>query len=273
MHTMWKGAISFGLVHIPVKMHAATEDKSPKFRYLHKLCNTPIQYVKRCPFCGVDVEWEEIIRGYEYEEGRFMILDEEELEELKGERSRTIEITDFVDLKEIDPIYFHHSYYLSPQEGGGKAYKLLHQAMEVSGRIAVAKVSLRSKENLAALRAYGKVLVLETLFFPDEIRDVNQVPVETEAVKVEEREISMATQLIDQLTAPFEPEKYKDPFRQALEEHIKEKVPVEGPERPDQTANIIDLMEALKKSLEVTSPSKGRGKSKGRRKKVSGGET
>lgn len=267
MHTMWKGAISFGLVHIPVKMHAATEDKTPKFRYLHKVCHTPIQYVKRCPTCKVDLSWEEIVRGLEVEGGRFLIIGEEELEEMKGEETRTIEITDFVDLKEIDPIFFDRSYYLSPQEGGGKPYKLLTTAMQESGKIAIAKFRLRSKESLAAIRTYRQLLVLETLFYPDEIRDAGQVPRGMEELKLKEREIAMATQLVEQLTSPFQPEKYRDPFREALEEQMKNKAPVHSPGvSPEAKGNILDLMEALKKSIEMTEPKEKRRR---RRKKES----
>lgn len=268
MHTMWKGAISFGLVHIPIKMHAATEEKSPKFRYLHKTCHTPIQYVKRCPTCKVDVAWEEIVRGLEYEEGRFIILEEEEIEELKGEAARTIEITDFVSLEEIDPIYFDHSYYLSPQEGGGKPYRLLQAAMQESGKIGIARFRLRSKESLAAIRTYRHLLLLETLFYPDEIRDASQVPMDPASSPIEERETSMAMQLIEQLTTPFRPEKYTDRYREALAEYIKGKKAVEAPAAAEkERGGVMDLMEALKKSIEMTGTGDGK-KKRGRPKKV-----
>lgn len=152
MHTMWKGSISFGLVNIPIRMFAATEDKDISFRYLHRECKTPIKYEKTCPVCKKEVSQDDLVRGYEYEPGRFVIIEDEELQSLQQSRGRAIEIMDFVDLREIDPIYFVKSYYLSPQETGEKAYNLLREAMKQTGRIAVAKITMRNKQSLAALR-------------------------------------------------------------------------------------------------------------------------
>src|SRR5690625_408292 len=177
MHTMWKGTISFGLVNIPVKMHAATENKDIRLRQLHKECKTPIKYQKVCPACEREVENEEIVKAYEYEKNKFVMLDEEDLKALQKEQSdKAVEIMDFVELEQIDPIYFEKSYYLSPNEGGSKAYGLLRTALEDTGKIGVAKMMIRSKEQLAVIRVYENTLVVETVHYPDEVRHVDDVP-------------------------------------------------------------------------------------------------
>ncbi|MPW26591.1 Ku protein [Alkalibaculum sp. M08DMB] len=252
MHTMWKGSISFGLVNIPIKMYAATEDKDIKFRYLHKECNTPVNYKKICPACNKEIAQDDIIKGYEYEAGHFVILSDDDFKSLeKGESHKSVEILDFVDLKEIDPIYFDKSYYLSPQETGEKAYSLLRQAMKDTEKIAIAKMKLRNKESLAALRVLNDVLLVETIFYPDEVRNVKEVPNISEDIKVEEKELKIATQLIESLSAKFDAEKYKDNYREEIKELIQKKI--QGKEitvtAKEKDNNIIDLMEALQASL------------------------
>ena len=255
MHTMWKGSISFGLVNIPIKMFTATEDKDIKFRYLHKECHTPLKYQKICPTCNKEVSENEIVRGYEYETGHFIILDEKEISALKTEMdNRAIGILDFVNLAEIDPIYFDKSYYLSPQDNGNKAYTLLRQAMNDTGKIAIAKMTIRNKQTLAAIRVYQNVLVLETLFYPDEVRPLNLIPGLPENNLANEKELDIAKKLIENLTAPFEPEKYKNDYREALQRIIDQKIQGKeieiAPETPQR--NVIDLMEALQASLKQT---------------------
>lgn len=254
MHTIWKGAISFGLVNIPVKMFAATEDRDIKFKYLHKKCRTPVKYEKICPYCNEEISPDDIVRGFEYEAGRYVVLEEEDFEAVKPQKARTIEILDFVSLSEIDPIYFEKSYYISPQETGGKAYSLLKQAMKDTGKIAVAKMTIREKQSLAALRVVGDVLVIETIFYPDEVRDTEQIPGIPKEMKIDERELNMAVQLIENLTSKFSPEKYKDEYREALLELIRKKAEgeeiVSAPEAPQR--NVIDLMQALQASLQQT---------------------
>ncbi|MGZ4135575.1 MAG: non-homologous end joining protein Ku, partial [Tumebacillaceae bacterium] len=166
MHTMWKGSISFGLVNIPVKMFAATEDKDIRFKYLHGECKTPVKNIRTCPTCDRQIEWSEVVKGYEYQPGQYVLMDDEEFEKIAPQRSKTIDILHFVDLKEIDPIYFNKSYYLSPEETGSKAYALLRKAMRDTGRIAVAKMILRSSQSLAVVRTYGDVLVMESIYYP-----------------------------------------------------------------------------------------------------------
>jgi len=269
MHTMWKGSISFGLVNIPIKMFASTEDKEIKFRYLHQECKTPLKYVRTCPTCNKEVDWEEIVKGYEYEPGRFVLIDDKDLENLQPEFSKAIEIIDFVNLSEIDPIYFIKSYYLSPQDTGGKAYNLLRQGLKDTGKIGIAKITIRSKQSLAAIRVYQNLLILETLYFPDEVRAVDLVPGIPKNIEVNEKELTMAIQLIENLSAPFEPQKYTDDYREALREIINKKIEGEEIEMPKEAPqkNIIDLMQALQASLEQTTPKK-KTATKGRKKKT-----
>lgn len=157
MHTVWKGAISFGLVHIPVKMFTATESKSFRLHYIHKKCGSPLNYVKKCPACDQEVEWQEILKGYEYEKGRYVTFDKEELDALTDDKGKEIRILDFVDLADIDPIYFQKTYYLSPGDTGSNAYQLLHQALKESKKIGIAKMTMRSKNTLAALRTIDRL--------------------------------------------------------------------------------------------------------------------
>lgn len=254
MHTMWKGSISFGLVNIPIKMFASTDDKDIKFKYLHKECRTPIKQQRTCPTCEREVEWNDIVKGFEYEPGRFVIIEDEEIEAIKPDATKAIEILDFVNLSEIDPIYFNKSYYLSPQDTGGKAYHLLRQAMNDSGKIGIAKITIRTKESLAALRVYKNLLVLETIFYPDEIRAVELVPGVPDNIKLEQKELDMAVHLIDNLTTEFAPEKYKDEYRESLQELIAKKIEGEEIEiaKEPPRRNIIDLMQALQASIEET---------------------
>ncbi|NGM84831.1 Ku protein [Paenibacillus sp. 7124] len=253
MHTVWKGAISFGLVHVPVKMFSATEDKDVSLRYIHKACGSPLSYVRKCPVCDKEVAWDEIGKGYEYEKGKFVIFDKDELDALTEESTKNITILDFVDLKEIDPIYFQKTYYLSPDQAGAGAYRLLMEAMRQTGKIGVAKISIRSKSSLAAIRVLENCLSIETMFYPDEIRPVSQVPSLPEAGVVNDKELDMAKLLISQLSTPFEPEKYTDDYRNRMLDLISSKVAGEeiriAPAR--QETNVIDLMAALQASIEA----------------------
>lgn len=254
MHTVWKGAISFGLVHVPVKMFSATEDKDISMRYIHKTCITPLSYVRKCQTCEKEVEWEEISKGYEYEPGRFVIFEKDELENISGEANKEIKILDFVNLTDIDPVYFQKTYYLGPGDTGSGAYHLLLDSMRQTGKIGIAKVSIRSKSSLAAIRVIENCLAMETIFYPDEIRPISQVPNLPEKVTVNEREMEMAKMLISQLSTPFEPEKYKDEYRGRLLEAIEHKVAGEEVQSAPalQKTSVIDLMAALQASLDAT---------------------
>ncbi|MCA0753980.1 Ku protein [Paenibacillus sp. N4] len=257
MHTVWKGAISFGLVHVPVKMYTATEDKDIHFRSLHKDCGMPINYAKTCRHCEKEVGPDDIVKGFEYEKGKFVIVKEEELEAIKPESAKTIQILDFVDLPDIDPIYFQKAYYLSPDMAGAGAYSLLLEAIKQSGKIGIAKISIRSKSSLAAIRFVDNCLCLETMFFPDEIRSISQVPNLPEQTVVNEKELAMAKTLVEQLSEKFDPSKYTDDYRIALTELIEQKIAGESIDivtAPDTEgrSNVIDLMAALQASLDAT---------------------
>jgi len=255
MRSIWKGAMGFGLVNIPIKLYSATSSKRLRFNQLHRVCGNRIRYRKWCPVCDREVAPEEIVRGYEYTRGRYIVLEEEEFENLPINTDKVIEILDFVDLEDIDPVYFDSSYFLEPDRGGEKAYRLLLEAMKVRGRIAVAKVALRNRESLAAVRGYSdSALIMETIFYPDEIRSVEELPgLYTDPV-IQDRELELAVNIIDNLSTDFEPGRYTDEYREALEEVINMKL--EGREitqvAEEPRAPVIDLMEALQKSLEAT---------------------
>lgn len=275
MHTMWKGSISFGLVHIPIKLFAATESKDIKLRYLHKECHTPIKYERVCPVCDREVENDEIVRGYEYEPDKFVPLEKEELDELKKSRSKTIDIIDFVKLEDIDPIYYNRSYFIGPNESGEKPYALLKKAMDESGKIALAKVTMHSKEHLAAVRVYDKGLLMETIFYPDEVRNIDHVPGIGENIEVSEKERQTALQLIEQLTTEFKPEQYEDEYRKALSDLIESKVAgdeVTTAQKASNKENVVDLMDALQASIDETKETKAKQKKSTPRKKTTQSE-
>ena len=260
MHTMWKGSISFGLVNIPIKLHTATEDKDIKLRTLHNKCHAPIKYEKICTVCEEEVKPEDIVKAYEYTKGKFVVLDNEELEKLRKENEeKAVEIIDFVKMEEIDPIYFDRTYYMSPNEGGSKAYSLLRKALQESQKVGLAKIIIRSKEQLAVIRVYENTLVMETIHYPDEVRKAGDVPNVPAEDKVTDRELDTAIMLIDQLTTNFEPEKYIDEYRTALLELIESKRT--GQETvtaatKEITSNVTDLMAALQASIDRTKPIK-----------------
>ncbi|WP_144934614.1 Ku protein [Paenibacillus sp. 32O-W] len=271
MHTLWKGAISFGLVHVPVKMFAATEDKDISMRYIHKECGTPISYVRKCKSCDREIDWEEITKGYEYEPGHFVLFEKDELESLSSEVNKEIKIMDFVDLEDIDPIYFQKTYYLSPGDTGSNAYNLLLESIKQTGKIGIATVSIRSKSSLAAIRIINNCIAMETIFYPDEIRSTSQVPNLPENASINEKELDMAKMLIEQLSGPFEPDKYSDNYRSALMDAIQQKIAGQevrvAPEQPK--TNVIDLMAALQASLDAVKPKETKPKApKGRGKKA-----
>ncbi|AST91413.1 Ku protein [Sutcliffiella cohnii] len=257
MHTMWKGSISFGLVNIPIKMFSATEDKDIKMRTLHSECHTPIKYEKVCPHCEKEVEQNDLVKGYEYVKGKYVILSDEELQSLKEEHEdKSVKIIDFVKLDDIDPIYFNRSYFLGPGENGSKAYSLLREALQQSGKIGVAEITIRSKQQLAVVRVYQDCLVMETVHYPDEVRNVKEVPAVPEKAEINEQELNTAMLLIDQLTTEFDPEKYHDDYREAVLNLIEQKVnSEEGTITPQDAApktNVVDLMSALQASIEKT---------------------
>ena len=249
---MWKGAISFGLVTIPVSVFPATEERSLKFNQLHDADGGRIKYKRVCAVDGEEVEFDHIVKGYEYEKDRYVVLTEDDVEAVPLESSRAIDIVQFVDLAEIDPVLFKKSYYLIPDETGAKAYALLRKAMSQDGKVGIAKVSFRDKEHLAALRFKDKVFVLETMYWPDEIRAADFEVLDQDA-KVRENEVEMARSLIENLTADWNPEEYRDEYREALLRIVEKKVAGEEIEivEHEAPAKVVDLMEALKASVEA----------------------
>jgi DNA end-binding protein Ku len=254
--TIWKGAISFGLVTIPIKLHSAIDEKSFKFNQLHAKDQGRIKQKRFCTVCNEEVPFDEITKGYEYEKDHYVILTDEEMERgIRGARS--IDILKFVPLEEIDPIYFKASYYLSPEGVGTKAYKLLTKALTDDERVAIAKVAFRDKEHLATLRVRDGVFVLETMYWPDEIREAQFEELD-EDVKLAPQELAMAKSLIDNMTGDWEPGEFTDEYRAKLESIVEQKI--EGKEiaivEEEGTAKVLDLIEALKASVEASKEDK-----------------
>ncbi|MGH2795658.1 MAG: Ku protein [Actinomycetota bacterium] len=252
--TIWKGAISFGLVTIPIRMYTATEEKSFKFNQLHEKDQGRIKMKRTCSVCGEEVSWDEITKGYEYEKDHYVVLSEDEIE--RGTRStRSIDILKFVPADEIDPIYWKNPYYLVPEQTGAKAYALLRKALGDDDYVAIAKVTFRDKEHLATLRLRGNVFVLETMFWPDEIRPAEFDEIEIPDEEIRPQELKMAQSLIENMTDHFDPDEFHDDYRERLEEVVQAKI--EGKEiavvEETGTATVVDLMEALKASVEQTS--------------------
>jgi DNA end-binding protein Ku len=268
MKTMWRGAISFGLVSIPVRVYTATEEKTLRFNQLHEKDHGRIKYKRVCGKDGEEVPFDEIVKGYEYEKDRYVILEDEDFEAVPVESTRTIDIAQFVDQDEIDPIYYKKTYYLGPEEAGVKAYQLLSEALRDGDKVGIAKVSFRDKEHLAAVRLADGVLVLDTMFWPDEIREADFPELE-KTQKVSDKELQMAKSLIENLTEGWKPDAYTDEYREALLEIVEKKVAgeeVEVIEAPEPT-KVVDLMEALKQSVESTKKAPAK-KGSGRRRKA-----
>lgn len=253
MRSIWNGMISFGLVNIPVGMYPATRDNQVSFNLLHEKDGGRIHNQRVCKKCGETVEYEELIKGYEYEKGHYVTLSDEELRKVQPDANETITILDFVDLEDIDPIYFDRPYYLIPSKKSDKVYVLLREALKQSKKVGVAKFVLRTKEYLAAVRASGNALVLDTMHFRDEIRDKEEMP--SSDVEVGKRELDMAVQLIDAMAAEFDPEKYHDSYSEALMQVVEKKLEgkkITAPTHKKEPTNVLDLMSRLKASLEGT---------------------
>ena len=269
--SIWSGAISFGLVNVPVKLYSAVSRKSVRFHQLHDADHVRIQQKRVCPADGEEVPYDNIVKGYEISPDRYVVIEPEELEALDPKKTRAIEIQEFVDLDEIDPIYFDHPYYLAPDTGASKAYRLLLSAMKETNKVAIARVVIRQKENLVAIRATGDVMAMATMVFHDEVISpdtIDEIPEEGEA-EVSDREVEMAQQLIGSLSADFEPEKYHDEYRERVLELIEAKaagqeITVQAPEEP---AAVPDLMAALEQSLAAATSSGGDGKATRTRKR------
>jgi len=254
--SIWSGAISFGLVNVPIKLYSAVSKKTVRFHQLNGTTGNRIQQKRVDPETGDEVNYEDIVKGYELTRDRYVIITPEELETLDPEKTRSIDIEDFVDESEIDPIFYDHPYYLVPDKGAAKAYGLLLNAMADADKVAIARVVIRSKEQLVAIRPHrdGDLLVMETMVFADEVvgtEDIDDLP-ESKDLKVSERELKMARQLIESLTDTFDPSKYKDEYREKVLELIEAKA--DGQEitvapAEQEPAKVPDLMAALEASL------------------------
>src|SRR5919204_1532653 len=268
MRSIWSGAISFGLVSVPVRMFPATESKELRFHFLHKKDLTPIAYEKVRRDDREPVDPDDIIRGFEIEKGRYVPLDEEDLARLDVELTHSIDICDFVDLEEIDPVYFRKAYYLLPQNGADKPYRLLVKALEDTGKVGIAKVVIRNKQHLACLRTYEGRLMLETMYYPDEVKNPASLDGDLGKANLAKGEVEMAKSLVENLSERFKPEKYDDTYRKELLDLIRKKAKgqkLPEPEEPEE-GEVIDLMAALRESVDRTKKQQRRASSRSRAK-------
>jgi DNA end-binding protein Ku len=254
MRSIWKGAISFGLVTIPVKLYSATEERDVSFHQVHREDGGRIRYKRVCQIDGDEVPYSDIAKGYELSSGEVVVLTDEDFADLPLTTSRTIDVLEFVPLEQVDPIYFAKSYYLEPEAAGAKPYVLLREALEKSGRVALVKIALRQRESLATLRVRDGVFVLEMMLWPDEVREAEFGFLDDD-IDVRPQELQMAESLIETLSGDFQPEQYSDNYREALQALIEAKVEgreVVQPEQPaGDTGTVVDLMAALRASVEA----------------------
>lgn len=253
MRSIWKGAITFGLITIPVRLYSATDEKTVKFNMLHAEDGGRVKYQRVCSLDGEEVPWNEIVRGYEYEKDRYVTFTDEELDAAMGDMAKAIDVLHFVPFEQIDPIYFQRTYFVAPEATGVKAYKLLLQALEKSEKVGIAHVAIREKQHLATLRAANGVFCLEMMYWPDEVRAAEFEELGKQ-VDIRKAELDMALSLIDNLSQDFETKEYHDHTREAVEAMIEKKI--EGKEivAPEgaEPAPVVDLMAALKASVEAT---------------------
>lgn len=258
---MWKGNISFGLVTIPVALYTATKREELAFRLLRKSDHSPVNYKRVAQVDGKEVPWEDIVKGYEYDKEKFVILKEEDFKRVDLEAAaQTIDIMDFVEVKEIDPMFFHKPYYLEAQKGGDKAYAILREALRASGKLGIAKVVIRTREHLAGVKAQGDSIILEIMHFAGELVDASALKFPKKEM-ARPREVEMAKKLIAGMTAKWEPAKYKDEYKNQLMAMIASKVkhPTQKqapPKAGKKPTNIIDLMSVLEESLAHTKSGK-----------------
>ena len=258
MRAIWKGSISFGLVNIPIALYPATRKEDLKFRLLRAKDLSPVNYKRVAEKDGKEVPWDQIVKGYEYEKGKYIVLKDEDFQRVDLEATQTVDIQDFVEQEEIDPVFFYKPYYLEPQKGGDKAYVLLRDTLKKTGKVGIAKVVIKTRQYLAGVKAENSVLVLELMHFAEELADADKlhVPKKLEPGK---RELDMAKALVDSMSSKWEPKKYHDDYREALMEVIEEKVEAGGEEleekpkkNPRPSTKVIDLVSVLQESLEKT---------------------
>jgi DNA end-binding protein Ku len=252
MRPTWKGSISFGLVYIPIAVYPATREEKLSFRQLRRTDLSPIKYKKVAEADMKEVQADQIVKGFEYERGRYIVLSDEDFEKVRIESTHSIDITDFVDLEQVDPKFFYKPYFLEPGKGGEKAYALLHKALSGTGKIGIAKVVISNREHLAAVKPDGLFLILELMHFASEIlsaEELNRGP----SAALNEKELKMAQTLVESMSTPWEPEKYRDEYRDAVMEMIEQKAknkqlpaaPVAAP----RSTNVVDLVKVLQESI------------------------
>jgi len=258
MRAIWKGSISFGLVNIPIALYPATRREELKFRLLRAKDLSPVNYKRVAEKDGKEVPWDEIVKGYEYEKGKYVLLKDEDFQRVDLEATQTVDIQDFVDQEEIDPMFFYKPYYLEPQKGGDKAYVLLRDTLARTGKVGIAKVVIKTRQYLAGVKAEDSVLVLELMHFAEELADADKLHV-PKKVEPGKRELDMAKALVESMSAKWDPKKYRDDYREALMEVIEEKVEAGGKEieekpkpKPRPSTKVIDLVSVLQESLNKT---------------------
>jgi DNA end-binding protein Ku len=249
--SVWKGYLTFGLISIPIRLFSAARSERVSLNQLHKVCKTRIRMPLFCPHCERQVERSEIVKGYEYDKDQYVLFNEEELDKIEPQSARSMEILEFVKVDEIDPLYYDASYYVTPEDEGKKAYQLLLQAMEDSGYAAIAKLTMHQREHIVVVRPRAKGMTLHTMFYTNEIRQVAEYGKTDSSAAPKDAEKKLAAQLIESLAAKFEPEKYKDQYQESMNGLIEAKR--QGQEVAEvhhpKLAPVIDLMEALKKSI------------------------
>ncbi len=252
MRPIWKGSISFGLVYIPISVYPATREEKLSFRQLRASDHSPIKYKKVAEVDMEEVPAAEIVKGFEFERGQFVIMKEEDFAKVKIESTHSIDITDFVELEQVDPKFFYKPYFLEPQKGGEKAYTLLHKALAGTGKIGIAKVVISNREHLASVKPDGLFLVLELMHFASEILSPEELNVGTKGA-ISDKELKMAQTLIESMSAQWEPEKYRDEYRNAVMELIEQKAQnkeiADRPAAPMRATNVVDLVKVLQESL------------------------
>jgi DNA end-binding protein Ku len=255
MRAVWKGSVSFGLVNIPIALYSATRSEDVRFKQLRKSDLSPIRYQRVAEADGKEVPWEEIVKGYEYEKGHFVVMSDEDFERVDVEATQSIDIIDFVELEQVNPMFFQKPYYLEPQKGGDKAYALLRDTLKETGKTGIAKVVIKTRQYLAALKPQDDLLVLQLLHFADELAAPDKLNVPRQ-LEISKKEIETAKALVENLTVEWEPERYHDEYRSALMELIEEKVAAGGKQvatpaagRPRKATNVVDLVKVLQESL------------------------
>jgi len=255
-HAIWSGSINFGLVTIPVKLYSAIRQHELHFNYLHEEDLGRIRYERACSVDGKKVDWDDIVRGYQYEKGEYVVLDDEDFKKAMPEASQSVDIVEFVDLREIDPILFGAPYYLEPERKGRHAYALLREALKKTGKVGIARVVMRTREHLAALKPDGNALVIEVMHWADEVVAPTDLEFPDEAAKLPATELKMATMLVETMTARFEPGEFKDRYREKLLELIEAKAQGRAAPRakgkPRAPTPVVDLMDVLRRSLADT---------------------